>query len=192
VFTEGSDLGVRASLTGAVPSFTDWNNGLRDIFGQLPNELRDLQPAGRSLFLTTSWGVFQDQAGGANSTPAWEPANSGLLDAWGRSVYPYQLTFAVNTVFAGTEYGVYEFTIVTGDSDGDGVDNHFDNCSSLSNPSQCDSDGDGYGNRCDGDLNNNGFTNAQDTTLFRQQLGLPSVAPAYNQADLNCNGFVNA
>ncbi|MEO8443561.1 MAG: hypothetical protein ABI567_00990 [Gammaproteobacteria bacterium] len=42
----------------------------------------------------------------------------------------------------------------------------------MPNPSQCDSDGDGYGNHCDGDLNNN-FTNAQDTTLFRKLLARP-------------------
>jgi hypothetical protein len=81
---------------------------------------------------------------------------------------------------------------VVADSDGDGVPDDSDNCTLAANASQCDSDGDGFGNRCDGDLNNNNFTNAQDTTLFRAQLGKPSVAPTYNQADLNCNGFVNA
>ncbi|MBL8202076.1 MAG: right-handed parallel beta-helix repeat-containing protein [Chromatiales bacterium] len=78
------------------------------------------------------------------------------------------------------------------DSDGDGVPDFMDNCTLVANPTQCDSDGDGYGNHCDGDLNSNGFTNAQDTGLFRQQLGQPSVGPAYNTADLNCNGAVNA
>ncbi|MEO8223625.1 MAG: dockerin type I domain-containing protein, partial [Gammaproteobacteria bacterium] len=39
---------------------------------------------------------------------------------------------------------------------------------------------------------NNSFTNAQDTTLMRAQLGQPSVGPTYNAADFNCNGFVNA
>ena len=57
---------------------------------------------------------------------------------------------------------------------------------------QADSNGDGFGNRCDGDLNNNGATNAFDTPLFRAQLGQPSVGPTFNPADLNCNGFVNA
>ena len=47
--------------------------------------------------------------------------------------------------------------------------------------------GDGYGNPCDGDFNNDGATNAQDTTLFRSRMG--SADPA---ADLNHNGFVNA
>ena len=45
------------------------------------------------------------------------------------------------------------------DGDGDSADD-ADNCTLVSNPTQCDSDGDGYGNRCDGDLNNNSFTNA--------------------------------
>ncbi|MBN8281025.1 MAG: thrombospondin type 3 repeat-containing protein [Gammaproteobacteria bacterium] len=83
-------------------------------------------------------------------------------------------------------------TAVAADTDGDGVADVLDNCRTRSNATQCDSDADGFGNRCDGDLNNNGSTNAQDTTLFRQQLGQPSVAPTYNKADLNCTGSVNA
>jgi hypothetical protein len=78
------------------------------------------------------------------------------------------------------------------DSDGDGVADSADNCTQVANTSQCDSDGDGYGNRCDGDMNNSGSTNAQDTTLYRQQLGQPSAGPGYNAADLNCSGAVNA
>ncbi|MDH5254351.1 MAG: 5'-nucleotidase C-terminal domain-containing protein, partial [Gammaproteobacteria bacterium] len=78
------------------------------------------------------------------------------------------------------------------DTDGDGVLDAADNCTLVANPAQADSDADGYGNRCDGDMNNNGSTNAQDTTLFRQQLGQPSVAPTYNAADINANGAVNA
>jgi hypothetical protein len=78
------------------------------------------------------------------------------------------------------------------DTDGDGVLDLLDNCTLKPNPTQVDSDQDGYGNRCDGDLNNNGFTNASDTTLFRLQLGQPSAAPLFNKADINANGFVNA
>jgi hypothetical protein len=78
------------------------------------------------------------------------------------------------------------------DTDGDGVQDNVDNCTLRSNANQCDSDGDGYGNRCDGDLNNNLSTNAQDTTLFRQQLGQPSLPPTYIRADINCSGAVNA
>ncbi len=74
----------------------------------------------------------------------------------------------------------------------DAIADSTDNCQTVANPTQCDSDDDGFGNHCDGDLNNNSFTNSQDYVLFRAQLGQPSVDPTYNSADLNCNGFVNA
>lgn len=79
-----------------------------------------------------------------------------------------------------------------GDVDDDGVPDLQDNCPAVANATQCNSDGDAHGNHCDIDLNNNGTVNAQDTVLFRLQLGKPSVAPGFNQADLNCNGAVNA
>jgi hypothetical protein len=82
------------------------------------------------------------------------------------------------------------------DNDSDGRGNVCDNCIAKSNNAgagaQADSDSDGFGNRCDGDLNNNGATNAQDTSIFRKQLGLPSVGPVYHQADLITNGAINA
>ncbi len=78
------------------------------------------------------------------------------------------------------------------DEDGDGVAFAIDNCTLVANPTQYDSDTDGYGNRCDGDLNNNSFTNSQDYVLFRAQLGQPSVPPTYNKADINANGVVNS
>ncbi|MBN8280601.1 MAG: hypothetical protein J0M16_08345 [Gammaproteobacteria bacterium] len=78
------------------------------------------------------------------------------------------------------------------DVDGDGFVNAADNCKLIANPSQCDSDGDGYGNHCDGDLTQNRFTNAQDMTLVRNSLGSSIPSPIYNIADFNCNGFVNA
>jgi len=83
-------------------------------------------------------------------------------------------------------------TAPDGDSDADGFPDAVDNCKLLTNLSQCDSDGDGFGNHCDADMNNNNTTNAQDYVLFRAQLGQPSVSPTYNYADLNCNVAVNS
>ncbi len=40
------------------------------------------------------------------------------------------------------------------DSDGDGISDVFDNCQNHPNPSQTDSNGVGFVNRCDSDLNN--------------------------------------
>jgi hypothetical protein len=96
------------------------------------------------------------------------------------------------TLTVGGVADTFTSTTVELDTDGDGVPDTGDNCTLVPNPSQCDSDGDGFGNRCDGDLNNSGSTNSQDYVLFRAQLGQPSVAPTYNQADLNCSGSVNS
>ncbi|MBL8202230.1 MAG: thrombospondin type 3 repeat-containing protein [Chromatiales bacterium] len=96
---------------------------------------------------------------------------------------------AADATISGASYMIFAPAV---DTDSDGVVDALDNCRLLANANQADSNNDGFGNRCDGDLNNNGSTNAQDTALFRQQLGQPSVAPTYNAADINTNGSVNA
>ncbi|MCG8485959.1 MAG: DUF6531 domain-containing protein, partial [Chromatiales bacterium] len=53
-----------------------------------------------------------------------------------------------------------------GDRDNDGVHDAEDNCSAHENPGQVDSDGDGYGNRCDPDLNNDGVVDHDDLMLY--------------------------
>ncbi|MGH6645447.1 C25 family cysteine peptidase [Aquabacterium sp.] len=73
------------------------------------------------------------------------------------------------------------------DSDGDGVPDSRDNCVAVSNKEQLDSDGDGYGNACDADLNNDGFVNALDLSIVRGQFGKRGVA-----GDINGDGIVNA
>lgn len=141
-----------------------------------------------------------------NGRYAYNPAyfassgvDSGVLHApstaaaGGNGVYIYGPVSAFPTqTFNANNYWVDVAWLLLPDADADGVTDTRDNCSAVYNPTQCDSDNDGFGNRCDGDLNNNGVTNAQDTTLFRQQLGQPSVAPLFNTADFNCSGAVNA
>jgi hypothetical protein len=73
------------------------------------------------------------------------------------------------------------------DTDKDGVPDSRDNCSAIPNPSQLDTDGDGYGNACDGDFNNDGFTNSLDLSLMRSMVGKRGAA-----ADLNGDGIVNS
>ncbi len=52
------------------------------------------------------------------------------------------------------------------DYDRDGVVDLVDNCIRLANPDQRDTDGDGFGNRCDADLSNDGFVDLQDFKRF--------------------------
>jgi Thrombospondin type 3 repeat len=60
--------------------------------------------------------------------------------------------------------GVPPATDTDGDGvySGDGVPGNADNCKSKYNPDQADDDGDGFGNRCDGDFNGDLATDMAD------------------------------
>ena len=79
-----------------------------------------------------------------------------------------------------------QVALAAGDLDGDGVADNVDNCSAVVNVDQRDTDGDGFGNRCDTDLNNDGVTNGIDVGLLRTAFG--SAGP---HADFNGDGVVN-
>ena len=72
------------------------------------------------------------------------------------------------------------------DSDSDGVPDGLDNCQNHSNPDQRDTDGDGLGNRCDPDFNQDGIINFAD---------LAALKAAWNSnaedQDLNGDGIVS-
>ncbi|MFK8016299.1 MAG: hypothetical protein AB8G17_12765 [Gammaproteobacteria bacterium] len=72
------------------------------------------------------------------------------------------------------------------DTDGDEFSDDLDNCSSYPNPDQRDTDGDGFGNACDADLNNDGQINVVDLGLMRARFF--SSDP---DADIDGNGVVN-
>jgi hypothetical protein len=57
------------------------------------------------------------------------------------------------------------------DFDGDTIADVDDNCSEVANTAQDDTDGDGCGNRCDADYNNNGFVNFIDFSQFSAAFG---------------------
>lgn len=72
------------------------------------------------------------------------------------------------------------------DTDGDGLADDADNCILVANPGQEDSDGDGYGNICDADINNDGTTNAVDLGLFKLVFFTADAV-----SDFNSDGTVN-
>jgi hypothetical protein len=139
-------------------------NEIQQSINQL-NGMNSAGVAGTVLFVTNSAHTDDCQPGGTSPCTTVVGLNSG-----------YDWTFSTNVA----------------DTDGDGKPDVNDNCRLLSNANQVDSNSDGFGNRCDADINNNGSANAFDTPLYRAQIGQPSVAPVYNAADINTNGSVNA
>lgn len=72
------------------------------------------------------------------------------------------------------------------DTDGDGVADNEDNCLGQPNPDQRDSNGDGFGNRCDADLNNDCSVNFLDLAQMKSV-----IFSADPDADFDGDGTVN-
>jgi Tol biopolymer transport system component len=63
------------------------------------------------------------------------------------------------------------------DTDGDGVPDAFDNCALVSNPDQADIDGDGRGDACDPDNDNDGQLDVDEIACGSNPLSAASKAP---------------
>ncbi|MBT8144207.1 MAG: thrombospondin type 3 repeat-containing protein [Gammaproteobacteria bacterium] len=74
------------------------------------------------------------------------------------------------------------------DTDLDGLYDWQDNCRDIANPAQCDTDGDGFGNICDGDFDGNNIINSFDLTAMRNAFGSAGVT----DTDLDCDGMTNS
>ena len=88
----------------------------------------------------------------------------------------------------------------TSDVDNDGVGKSIDNCPAISNPQQFDYDGDGYGDVCDADADNDGLNNESDLfplDEFEQidrdcdGIGDSSDTEIINTPDLDCDGVLD-
>jgi hypothetical protein len=81
---------------------------------------------------------------------------------------------------------IYDSGVSEPDTDEDGVIDALDSCINVANPGQEDSDGDGYGNACDADINNDCVVNFLDLGQLRSGFfGTDAVL------DFNGDGAVN-
>jgi hypothetical protein len=146
------------------------------------------------LYQGTSWEYIQflwKANNGQNAFLGQEGVN--MLDAWINAEVPTAVAVAGDrkmvppVIMASTTWG----TPPTGnaDDDGDGVVNSQDNCIYVPNGTQLDTNGDGYGNACDGDFNGDGIVGPFDLSTFRSAY---EKLPANADADFNGDGFVNA
>ena len=103
----------------------------------------------------------------------------------------------VNPVVSSVSYMVF---VAPGavDTDADGVPNSIDNCTLVANANQLDTNGDGYGNICDADINNSGTVTTADFGLLRSVLGQawsrvsngPPPNTTISASDMNGSGTV--
>ena len=88
------------------------------------------------------------------------------------------------------------FSLDPADRDGDGIDNSRDNCSDIPNPRQTDSDGDGFGNRCDADVDDDGVVTSSWGALPYgdvERITLSARSNVYVPThDLNTDGIIDA
>jgi len=75
------------------------------------------------------------------------------------------------------------------DWDGDGVPDTIDNCSDDVNSRQIDADLDGYGNRCDGDFDQDGDTDQADLDFYSFNCSGGTAPPV---CDLDENGITGS
>ena len=96
------------------------------------------------------------------------------------------LLACVGTAFPG-------IAALAADADNDGIEDTADNCTLIFNPEQLDADGDGNGNACDGDLDNNGVVNSTDYVIIQSLVSSSAESSATAAAaDLDGNGTVNS
>lgn len=73
------------------------------------------------------------------------------------------------------------------DSDNDSIVDSVDNCIKVKNPDQRDTNNDGFGNMCDGDLDNNGVVSTPDLSMFKKVL----FTKESSDADFDGDGSVS-
>lgn len=87
---------------------------------------------------------------------------------------------------AGFAFDNFNATVAASDQDRDGIDDADDNCVLIENPDQRDSNGDGFGNACDADLNDDCVVNVVDLGLLKSVF-----FTADPDADFNGDSIVN-
>jgi hypothetical protein len=77
--------------------------------------------------------------------------------------------------------------------DADGIADGWDVCLALADPGQRDTDGDGFGNACDPDFDQDGFVGTADVAAVQRAFGATAGDPRYDATlDLDGNGLIGS
>ena len=174
-------LGYSVSSIVVFPSLRYAGRLATDPPGTLPQGENVILNGNFSQTNTTRWGDY--------SSMNVDPADDCTFWYTGEYV-------ATSTSQWGTRIAAFRFPGCGADTDGDGVADNLDNCILVANGplipdaggySQRDTDGDGYGNICDPDLDNNLSVNAPDLAIFK-----PLFFTSDPDADFDGDSSVNA
>lgn len=115
------------------------NYSSQEWFDLLKNELNEERPIAYSIpvpnheIVCDGWRISENEN------------QIHMNYGWGNSTRT--TWYVVDSFISATDYGYFNI-MPDNDYDGDGVPNSADNCPRVSNPSQADSDGDGFGDGC--------------------------------------------
>ena len=146
--------------------------------------MKRMLPLIATLLALVALGTFRGtQAQSGGYTIDWFTVDGGGGASSGGA---YTLTGTIGQPDAGTLSGgsyTLEGGFTDADTDGDGISDAADNCPSVANPDQLNTDGDSLGNACDPDDDNDGVGDAADNC---------ALVPNADQADTDGDGQGNA